>query len=53
MKEIGDEDREKYYLLEFIVDYTTIQRAGSLLTGADNDKSFWCPSESVLKISAS
>jgi hypothetical protein len=53
MKEIGNKDREKYFLLEFIVEYTTSQRKGSLLTGADNDESFWCSSEPALKISTS
>jgi hypothetical protein len=39
MEEIADEERAKYFLLEFTVDYTTIQRTEGLLTEADNDKS--------------
>jgi hypothetical protein len=34
MKEIGDENIEKPFLLKFIVDCTIIQRKGSLLTGS-------------------
>jgi hypothetical protein len=30
MKEIGDEDRAKYFLLEFIVDYTINSTNGKL-----------------------